>query len=84
MPLDIRYLQYCQPDNPFYAPPTAPKHTQNFDVSPLAAPGWETKEMHPWTSWFPSKWSPPRQGWKIHVSATPRNAEFILVVAAKY
>ena len=84
MPLDVRYLQYCQPDNPFYAPPTTPKHARNLDVSSLAIPGWESKEIHPWTSWFPSKWSPPRQGWKIHVSATPRNAESILAVTAKH
>ena len=84
MPLDVRYLQYCQPDNPFYAPPTTPKHARNLDVSSLAIPGWESKEIHPWTNWFPSKWSPPRQGWKIHISATPHNAESILAVAAKH
>ena len=45
MPLDVRYLQYCQPDNPFYAPPTTPKHARNLDVSSLAIPGWESKEI---------------------------------------
>ena len=43
-----------------------------FDVSTHAGAGWSSKTTYPWINWIPMKWPFPRQGWKIHVSATSR------------
>lgn len=84
VPLDVEYLRYCQPGNPFYAPPSTGENVRVFDVGPGVPEGWESKATHPWTNWFPRGWVFPRQGWKIHVSATPDNAESVLTTAAEY
>ena len=84
MPIDLQYLRYCQPGNPFYAPTDQKSDANQFDASEAAPLTWTTKTTHPWTNWFPRDWVFPRQGWKIHVSATPRNAENILATVARY
>ena len=84
MPLDLRYLRYCQPGNPFYAPVDQEASGRRFDASDKAPQDWETKAAHPWTNWFPRDWVFPRQGWKIHISATPQNAERLLSSVARY
>lgn len=84
MPLDLQYLRYCQPGNPFYAPPVVEDTGDTFDVSACATDGWSSKERHPWVNWLPTGWSFPRQGWKIHVSATSESAEAVLSSTAKF
>ncbi|QPL04767.1 MULTISPECIES: class III lanthionine synthetase LanKC [Actinomyces] len=84
MPLDLQYLRYCQPGNPFYAPAVVDKTGLVFDVSTHAGTGWISKTTHPWINWIPSEWSFPRQGWKIHVSATPENAATALSATAQF
>lgn len=84
MPIDLQYLRYCQPGNPFYSPPNASDEARGFDVDSRKAEGWQTKMTPPWVNWFPDGWVFPRQGWKIHVSATPSNAELVLSKTAEY
>jgi serine/threonine protein kinase len=84
MPLDLRYLPYCQAGHPFYAPPVVTGREELFDASPHADEGWESTSAHPWVNWVPQGWVFPRQGWKIHVSATRDNAEKVLAAAAEH
>ena len=84
MPLDLQYLRYCQPGNPFYSEASQEEESRKFDASREAPQHWESKAMHPWVSWYPREWVSPRQGWKIHASATPQNAESILRIVARY
>lgn len=84
MPLDLQYLRYCQPGNPFYAPADNKEVGDIFDVSADAPVGWSSKVTHPWMNWIPNEWSFPRQGWKIHVSATSENAEAVLLSSARF
>lgn len=84
MPLDIQYLRYCQPGNPFYAPAEIDQTDGVFDVSTHAPAGWSSKITHPWINWIPDEWPFPRQGWKIHISATSENANTVLTSAARF
>ena len=83
MPLDLQYLRYCQPGNPFYAPAVVDETSQVFDVLHAGA-GWSSKTTYPWINWIPDEWSFPRQGWKIHVSATSENAETVISTTARF
>ena len=84
MPLNLQYLRYCQPGNPFYVPAVVDETGAVFDVSTDAGTGWSSKTTHPWINWIPNEWSFPRQGWKIHVSATSENAETVLSTTARF
>jgi hypothetical protein len=46
MPLDLQYLRYCQPGNPFYAPAVVDETGDVFDVSTLAGAGWSSKATY--------------------------------------
>ena len=84
MPLDLRYLEYCQPGNPFYAPAVVDDVDDDFDVSVEALEGWSSRATRPWINWIPEGWSFPRQGWKIHVTTTSENAESTLAITARF
>ncbi|KPC90305.1 serine/threonine protein kinase, partial [Streptomyces sp. NRRL F-6602] len=47
-----------------------------------APEGWESAERGDWFSLAPAGRQLPAQGWKIHVSATPDNAEEVLETVA--
>ena len=84
MPLDIRYIEYCQPDNPFYeAPPESAE--RYFSVGPLLSEqDWIQTSGDPWVSFLPHNVELPAQGWKIHCSATLENASRLLDVVSDY
>lgn len=48
-------------------------------------PGWADRDAGPWSTWMPlAPVEPlPRQGWKIHVSALPRDAAAVVGIAAR-
>lgn len=47
-------------------------------------PGWEEGSFGIWRSLRPAGQDIPTQGWKIHISATPDNAEHIMASAYEY
>jgi hypothetical protein len=47
-------------------------------------PGWRRTRSDGWVVQRPSGTDLPDQGWKIHVSATPRSAESVVAVVARY
>ncbi|MFF9980358.1 class III lanthionine synthetase LanKC [Streptomyces erythrochromogenes] len=81
-----RHLHYCPPGSPFFDLPAA-AHTDEDDF-PLAheepAPGWVRDGGAEWIGISSLDARIPGQGWKIHVSATPDNAEDILATVWKY
>lgn len=44
--------------------------------------GWSSVTQGVWTYYEPAGWSGVKQGWKLHVSATPANAETVLARVA--
>lgn len=74
-------------DNPFFdvawAPGSPFLRTPVHPVGPF--PGWVEQESGPWSLWAPL--TPdrplPEQGWKVHVSALPRDAATVNEQAAR-
>lgn len=76
------YMYYCRPDTLFHDVPGFERGT--FARSTDAAPtGWRRGADREWVTLLPD--APlPRQGWKIHVSATPDSAEDVLATCWDY
>lgn len=55
----------------------------DYDAGPVP-PGWRQIVQREWVHLVPDGWDGPRQGWKIHISSTPGDAERVLAVAARY
>ncbi|PPF17390.1 hypothetical protein C5B92_08880 [Rathayibacter sp. AY1A4] len=86
MPLDLEYLRYCRPGNPFYAVAEEGDDIDGdaFDVASFAPEDWQVRESRPWRNWMPDGRLLPRQGWKLHLSSTLDDAEKVLAAAARY
>jgi hypothetical protein len=86
MDVGVVYLEHCLADTDFY------DSLQGWDDSTtrfaLAGeqppPGWGKYQEQLWVSFAPHGVLPPEQGWKVHVSATPANAEHVLSVVAEH
>jgi len=81
MPLDMKYLEFCQDGSPFYVP------SKSATVNPYKVdiPKEWSKHIHgPWTSLVSPNTELPIQGWKIHVTATLDNAQSILNTVCSY
>ena len=81
MPLDMKYLEFCQDGSPFYVP------SKSATVNPYKVdiPKEWSKHIHgPWTSLVSPNTELPIQGWKIHVTATLDNAQSILDTVCLY
>src|SRR6185312_9223863 len=78
--MDRRYEAYCLADPYFYDHPAlredlAPAFPQ---VRRPAPAGWSAGPNGDWWHLLPDGHGLPEQGWKIHVSATPQDAERVL------
>ncbi|MGY0018377.1 class III lanthionine synthetase LanKC [Streptomyces sp. YJ-C3] len=85
--MDIfQYLAFCPPGTPYFDVPSSRGAAE--DDYPLAQDelpdGWTRTLGTEWAVLAPPSPRLPAQGWKIHVSATPGNAEHVLGVVAKY
>lgn len=78
--MDARYEPFCFADPVFYdAPERWQRTAPGFAVAEAPAPeGWSRAEHGMWIVFQPRDVRLPSQGWKIHVSATPDNAERVL------
>ncbi|MFF5706171.1 class III lanthionine synthetase LanKC [Streptomyces sp. NPDC012794] len=78
--MDLRYMNYCQPGNPFYdVPATADADASAFPAVTGPLPeGWTRTDNTHWLLMTPPGTRLPAQGWKIHVSATLENADRVL------
>lgn len=83
--LDFRFLNFCPQDTLFYDKPDPEALTDDFRPAGVPpGPGWTTERGREWTVCVPPEPDVPDQGWKIHVSATPDNAEEILAAVLPY
>lgn len=78
--MDLRYLNYCRPGNPFYdVEATAATDPTVFPAVTGPLPeGWTRTDNTHWLLMTPPDTRLPGQGWKIHVSATLDNAPRLL------
>ncbi|MFF8827987.1 class III lanthionine synthetase LanKC [Streptomyces sp. NPDC015131] len=76
----MRHQQFALTDPDFYETPyTVRPGDTPFAACALAAPpGWRRTEGDAWLHLTPEHRRLPAQGWKIHVSARPGNAERVL------
>jgi len=82
--MDMRYEAFCLADPQFYETPAGwGDDGDSFDV-PSCPPGWERAQSGVWSLLRPAGHSGPEQGWKVHVSAVPKNAARVLVTVAEY
>lgn len=83
MPIDLRYVPYCHPEFAFYTPiDNAP--SARLDSNVVIPSSWEIINGQPWTHAKPRNVDLPRQGWKVHVSATLANREHVLETVATF
>ena len=82
----IRHLAFCPPGTPYFdAPVTGASDADDFPAAHADLPeGWTRTPGAEWVVLTPPDTELPRQGWKIHVSATLDNAEHVLDVVLKY
>ncbi|WP_416875681.1 class III lanthionine synthetase LanKC [Kitasatospora sp. SC0581] len=78
--MDDRYERHCFADPLFYDDPARAEHADDRFAAATAPlpPGWERHEHGPWISLRPPHARLPEQGWKVHVSATPDEAEQVV------
>ncbi|MCZ7433630.1 class III lanthionine synthetase LanKC [Streptomyces sp. WMMC1477] len=80
------YAAFCGTDQYFYDTPRRPltasddgRSTAEYRAAARPVPdGWRTHRAGDWLALRPEDGELPDQGWKIHVSATLRNAESVL------
>lgn len=83
--MDKRYEVYCLTHPHFYDAPHHDRTRGRFPQAgrPLSA-SWAREELDEWLVCRPTDVVLPPQGWKIHVSACPDNAESILEAVWDY
>lgn len=74
--VNIEYLEFCQGDPYFYDLPRV-LDEEPFDIG-LLPTGWSSSLTEGWRHVEPPSLRLPVQGWKIHVSTTPENAQDVL------
>lgn len=84
--MDARYEPFCFADPVFYDTPERWQRTvDDFPVAAEPVPaGWTCHERELWAVYQPEDARLPIQGWKIHVSATPDNAQHVLEKVRAY
>lgn len=77
----FRHVMFLPPGTPFFDRDDSDVAAdEGFAALPAEAPeGWVRNTGPDWTMLTPPEARMPQQGWKIHVSATPDNAESVLV-----
>jgi serine/threonine protein kinase len=76
---------FCLGDPNFYEPPIVGSRAPDFDAALLHLPeGWNRAEFGDWITFRPTAGALPLQGWKIHASASPQNAEGIADAVRDY
>ncbi|MEU4802577.1 class III lanthionine synthetase LanKC [Actinosynnema sp. NPDC023587] len=79
--MDLRYEAYCFADRLFYDVQSSTETAADdfSQVLPELPEDWSSTDLTIWRYLHPAGASVPRQGWKIHVSATVRNAGELLL-----
>ncbi len=77
---------YTMSDPDFFESPTSWEydHSAFFLTAEEAPTGWTKRVSDVWQHMEPCESTLPDQGWKVHVSATPKNAEEILKIVSDF
>ncbi|WP_007026776.1 class III lanthionine synthetase LanKC, partial [Saccharomonospora iraqiensis] len=76
--MDLRYEAFCFADPLFFDEQrgsATPEDTGFSQLLPVPGADWAEKDLGVWRMLVPRAAELPRQGWKIHVSVCPDNAE---------
>ncbi|MFB4424069.1 class III lanthionine synthetase LanKC [Streptomyces sp. QL37] len=83
--MDFRYLTFCRPGEVFYDVQALGGAEDDFPAARVPLPeGWTRGANEDWVIFRPPGAELPEQGWKIHVTATPENAERISRLVRDY
>ncbi|NUT52484.1 MAG: protein kinase/lanthionine synthetase C family protein [Saccharothrix sp.] len=84
--MDLRYEAYCFADRLFYDVQSHAENAQDdfSQVLPPLPAGWSQGDRNIWRHVHPDGVVLPKQGWKVHVSATVRNAGEVLLKSYDY
>ncbi|MGW2891219.1 class III lanthionine synthetase LanKC [Streptomyces griseoruber] len=83
--MDFRYLTFCRPGEVFYDVQAPAGAEDDFPAARTPPPeGWTRSANEDWVIFRPPGVELPEQGWKIHVTATPENAERISRLVRDY
>ncbi|MDV9170720.1 class III lanthionine synthetase LanKC [Streptomyces sp. W16] len=83
--MDFRYLTFCRPGEVFYDVQAPAGAEDDFPAARTPLPeGWSRGSNEDWVIFRPPGVELPEQGWKIHVTATPENAERISRLVRDY
>lgn len=83
--MDLRYEHYCLAGQDFYDIRSRSDASDGYSriLSPLST-DWSQESRDVWRVLTPLGHRLRAQGWKIHVSATPNNAQRVLTIVASY
>jgi tRNA A-37 threonylcarbamoyl transferase component Bud32 len=77
--MDRRYEEFCTADRYFYDTPSRRTDDHPFAVLAKELPGdWRHSDSDHWWFFQPAGVRLPEQGWKVHVSVCPANADRVL------
>jgi tRNA A-37 threonylcarbamoyl transferase component Bud32 len=77
--MNSEYEAYCLANRLFYDKPGRAVEADGFAISDRASPpGWDKASNDTWVLLTPDGTEQPAQGWKVHVSGTPSNAERVI------
>jgi hypothetical protein len=83
--MNLEYEAFCIVDPHFYDKPGRGRAPEHFAAAQRPAPdGWQRRSDDHWAIYFPVDHRLPGQGWKVHVSGRPENAERIIDVVWDY
>ncbi|QFZ17359.1 class III lanthionine synthetase LanKC [Saccharothrix syringae] len=84
--MDLRYEAYCFADRLFYDVQSQDETALDdfSQVLPALPAGWSQGDRNIWRHLHPEGVVLPKQGWKIHVSATVLNAGEVLLKSYEY
>ncbi|CAD5901011.1 Serine/threonine protein kinase [Carnobacterium maltaromaticum] len=81
--MDFRYLAYINPEKKYYSPLDERQKKSRFNLNGLNE-NWQIEEDANWIYIMNKTKKLPKQGWKIHVSATLEDAQESLNLVASY
>ncbi|MDI5974606.1 class III lanthionine synthetase LanKC [Amycolatopsis magusensis] len=83
--MEWRYFEFCVDGSPYYDKPVEQADGRESFAGAAPVPdGWLSGESGPWRILRPSCGVLPAQGWKVHVSSTPAEAERVLRTTHAY
>lgn len=76
------YLPYIHNQSIYYS--SKEVNEEEFNIPPLPSACWHISKDRHWTYVSFAESDIPEQGWKIHLSATPKDAQEMLFVVARF